>query len=315
VIDDDDTTTTRARARRDLRPRARPRTRCPTMTRARIVRQTLGATRWEFATRAPPDHLRACVQDLSGYSESAGAAVSRREFPGPCVVVILEFGPPIRVFGTDDPGSAERYAGGFVAGLHERHTLTEHGGFQHGIQVNFTPLGARLVFDLPMSELAGRVVHFRDLVPREHRTLAERLAALPDWDARFDAVERFASARIARARARTRVAIDPVAWAYRRILESGGTAEIGALSRELGYSRKHLIALFRDQVGVPPKLVARIVRFDRLVQHLRRGGAGNWAELAVRFGYYDQAHLARDVQQFTGTTPSDVRSRVVPLAV
>jgi len=50
------------------------------------------------------------------------------------------------------------------------------------------------------------------------------------------------------------------------------------------------VALFRDQVGIPPKLMARIVRFDRLVQRLRRGGPRVWADLALEFGYYDQAH-------------------------
>jgi methylphosphotriester-DNA--protein-cysteine methyltransferase len=54
--------------------------------------------------------------------------------------------------------------------------------------------------------------------------------------------------------------------------------------------------MFRDQVGVAPKLYARIIRFNRVMQHLRHGGHGTWADLALEFGYYDQAHLVRDVR-------------------
>jgi len=86
-----------------------------------------------------------------------------------------------------------------------------------------------------------------------------------------------------------------------------------SLARELGYSRKHVVDLFRDQVGVPPKLLARIVRFDRLVRHVKRGGGGTWADLALELGYYDQAHLARDVKQFAGTTPTGVRPLLTDL--
>lgn len=47
--------------------------------------------------------------------------------------------------------------------------------------------------------------------------------------------------------------------------------------------------------------------------HLRRGGDDAWADLAVRFGYYDQSHLVRDVRQFTGRTPTAARASLTEL--
>jgi AraC-like DNA-binding protein len=82
------------------------------------------------------------------------------------------------------------------------------------------------------------------------------------------------------------------------------------LSRELGYSPKHLISLFRDQVGIPPKLLARLVRFERVMGRLRPSTATKdvcLADLAAIHGYSDQAHLARDVKHFTGLTASEAR--------
>lgn len=277
---------------------------------ARITRFDEGAASWEVAWRPPAAVLRPFMHDLYGYSERADGLVRRREFPTPFIVVIFEFGPPVRVF---EPGDSERsagYAGGFVAGLDDRYTITEHDGFQRGLQFYLTPIGARLVFGRPMGELTGQVVHARDLLPREHRTFVERLEGLPTWDARFDLVEAFITERVQRAEPPNRA----VTWAFGEIQRSGGAVEIARLARDLGYSQTHLVNLFRDHIGLPPKRLARLTRFARLIQHLKTAGDGStWADLAARFGYYDQAHLVRDMRFFTGYTPTDARETLVNL--
>ena len=275
--------------------------------RAPVVFGHTGATRWEMARRLPAPHLRAYVRDLCGYAEETPGGARRREFPGAQVVVIFEFSPPIRV---SQPGSGERvwrFPGGFVAGVDGAYAITEHDGFQRGLQVNFTPVGARLFLGLPMSEIAGRILSVRDLLPREHRSLSERLAELSTWDARLDLVERLIEERIAS----SRLDMGVVAWAYQRIEQCGGALDMRTLTRELGYSQKHVIRLFHEHVGVPPKLLARLVRFERLIQHLRHGGTGTWADLALEFGYYDQSHLSRDVKEFTGAPPTEMRGMIL----
>lgn len=275
--------------------------------RVQVVFGRTATTRWEMARRSPAPHLRPYVRDFCGYTEETPGGVRRREFPGAQVVVIFEFGPPVRI---SPPGPSSRvscFPGGFVAGLDGVYAETAHDGFQQGLQVNMSPVGARLFLGLPMSELTGRVVSLRDLLPREHRSLAERLAELPAWDTRIDLVERLIEERIAA----TRTDVGVAAWAYRRIEQSGGALDMRTLTRELGYSQKHVIRIFHEQVGVPPKLLARIVRLERLIQHLRDGGAGTWADLALEFGYYDQSHLSRDVREFTGATPTEMLGMIV----
>jgi transcriptional regulator GlxA family with amidase domain len=50
------------------------------------------------------------------------------------------------------------------------------------------------------------------------------------------------------------------------------------------------------------------------VQHVRRGNGVVWPDLALDLGFYDQAHLARDVRRFTGVTPTEARGMVSDLA-
>jgi AraC-like DNA-binding protein len=232
------------------------------------------------------------------------------ELPGTRVVVVLELGEPIRVY--DRAQRPGRHRGGFVAGLDDAPSLTEHDGSQRGLEVSLTPQGARLFFGVPLSELFGRVVAFPDLVPREQRDLVSRLHDLPDWDARFDEFERILEKRVADARVGRDV--DAVAWAVRRIEARGGDVDIGALGRELGVSHRRLIALFRDGVGMAPKLFARLVRFDRVMARLRSGQTPLWIDLAAELGYADQSHLIREVKRFTGVSPTQAHAMFDELA-
>jgi AraC-like DNA-binding protein len=279
--------------------------------RAKVEQGSNGGVRWEMAARPLPAVLRPWVTKCDGYGEWAGEPVARREVPGPRVVVILEIGAPIRVHDPIDEGKLTTFTGGFVAGLDDRSTLTTHDGVQRGIQIDLTPTAARRCFDRPMSELLGRVVSLVDLLPRSERHLCERLAELGDWDARLEVVETLLAERITACRADTRVA----EWATRRIEACGGALDLDALARELGYSSKHVISLFHEHVGMTPKRFARVVRFDRLVRHLRSGGAGSWAELAARFGWFDQAHLSNDVKRIVGVSPSKAREMLAGPAV
>ena len=87
---------------------------------------------------------------------------------------------------------------------------------------------------------------------------------------------------------------------------------IGDLTTALGCSRKHLVSQFRDQVGLPPKQVARVLRFESVVRALGDARPRSWTEVAMGAGYYDQAHLIRDFNEFAGCTPTEFVARMLP---
>ena len=93
---------------------------------------------------------------------------------------------------------------------------------------------------------------------------------------------------------------------------SSGRASIGRLVEQTGWSHRRLIGAFRDQVGLAPKALARVLRFQRAASSLREGGRDRLADVAYDCGYYDQAHLNRDFPQFAATTPSEYAASVLP---
>jgi AraC-like DNA-binding protein len=159
-----------------------------------------------------------------------------------------------------------------------------------------------------MSEVAHRVVDLEDVFGPRAPALVEQLYEAPGWDARFTLLDSAIAARLGK----HLPASPDVAWAWRRLTETEGLVTIGTLTEELGCSRRHLTARFREQVGMPPKTLARILRFERAVRRLREGGNASLAELAYECGYYDQAHFNRDFRRFAGITPSEFLARVLP---
>ena len=91
--------------------------------------------------------------------------------------------------------------------------------------------------------------------------------------------------------------------AARMIGAQGGRLRIEDLARRLGVTRRHLERECRRDLGIGPKMLARITRFRRAAALLSSGGVRSGADLAAAGGYADQAHLIREFQEFAGTTP------------
>jgi AraC-like DNA-binding protein len=132
--------------------------------------------------------------------------------------------------------------------------------------------------------------------------LRERLLEEREVAAKLNCLERFLCARL---RTRTETAQEAtVRFAVATIQHDPSMVRIASLTREIGYSARRFTEVFSRQVGLTPKLYARVCRFQRVVQHLHRGVEIPWAELAIDCGYYDQSHFANDFHAFSGVSPT-----------
>jgi AraC-like DNA-binding protein len=268
-----------------------------------IVRHDSPLGRWELAQATPRPPLDGYVSRYAGYVEAMPCTLRRRETPAAIAVLIIDIGPPIGVL---EGGALVRRRGGFLGGLSDTFTVTEHDGVSHGVQVNFTPVGARRLLGLPMVELTNRCVDVVDVFGPDGPRLVAALHEARGWAARFAVVDAFLRRRLAAGRALPRW----IEHVWQRIDASGGTVAIGALAEELGYSRKHVVEGVRRELGLPPKLLARIHRFDRALRALQAGGRA--VETAYDAGYFDQAHLIRDFRDFAGAPPGEFLKRALP---
>jgi AraC-like DNA-binding protein len=148
--------------------------------------------------------------------------------------------------------------------------------------------------------LTGQVVDLHDLIGTAARELVERCAGRSSVADRFRLVADWIAGRIAAS-----PGPDPaIAWTAGQIDRNRGAISIAALRAETGWSKARLAGTFREQVGVVPKLYARVVRFGRVL-NLLQAGAEPLAQIAVAAGYYDQPHMNADFRQLGGIVPSE----------
>ena len=269
--------------------------------RTLLTRHDLELGQWTRASRRPDGRLRPLMyRDLLGFHQERARFGSWLEPPRPAVTVMVDLDGAIRSDGNSIPDA-------WVGGLCDTYSVVEFGDRYESIDLELTPLGAYMVLGRPPSELAGTVISFEELFGVEGRALAERLREPRGWDQRFDLIEGFLLQRAFSGRR----PLPAVAWAYARLCATAGRARIEGLARELGCSRRYLHARFREQVGLPPKTVARLMRFQHVCRQLDRD-PGRWVEIAYDAGYYDQSHLNRDFRELAGTTPSDFLARRIP---
>lgn len=243
-----------------------------------------------------PAHLSSFVDSWLGYREASAVTLDRIEHPSGRAVLIFEFGDPIEV-GEQGAGSA-RFRTGFFAGIDDRPTLTRFSGEQAGVEVNLSPAGAFALAGGALAELKGLAVETADL--GIDASLGPRLREAPGWEARFQLVADALWGRVQRAR--------PLSPLVRRALTlidaEHGSTRIARLSQTLRVSRGCVHERFVSETGYSPKRYAALRRFARVKDMLREGGCASLANVALRAGYADHAHLAREVRQFSGMTPS-----------
>src|SRR6266568_693417 len=161
-------------------------------------------------------------------------------------------------------------------------------------------IGGGFVFLAPTGALRDPRIPLELLWGHAALELRERLAEVAPGAARFALLERFLQRRLDREQ-RPHPA---VRHALVRLRRSQGSASIGALADECGLSRRRFIEIFRDQVGLTPKLFGRLRRFRRSLAAIGAAREVDWADLAAACGYSDQPHLIHDFRAFTGLTPS-----------
>jgi AraC-like DNA-binding protein len=166
-----------------------------------------------------------------------------------------------------------------------------------GILARLAPLGAYKLLGPAISEIGGAIVDLEDIVGADARRLSEQVQSARTWEQRAGLLDDFLLRRATQGPQPS----PEVSHAWHLLARSRGRDPIREIARQVGWSHKHLITRFKQQIGVAPYLAARILRLMMVWRHL--DDDRTWARIAAESGYADQAHLTREFRRFTGTTP------------
>ncbi len=183
-----------------------------------------------------------------------------------------------------------------LSGPHTRPFVLDTSRPLVALGVHLRPIALASLFRINAVELRNRHLPLEDLLGmdqlevwyrlREAKTAGRRIQIVSDW-----LIERLTGSP------QPHWAVPP---ALRRLQH--GADRVQAIAKAAGLSERRLGAVLRDQTGLGPKTYARLRRFQRALDSVS-GTAIDWARLAGDAGYYDQSHLIRDFNHFSGLTP------------
>jgi len=159
------------------------------------------------------------------------------------------------------------------------------------------PRATRKGTETAIVDLVDRRVRLAQVMGQAAVALESRMADAPSVEARFDVLESFLMEHLAGVRID-----DRVTRALRNITESAGEIKLRAVANDCGLSLRQLERLMLKWVGISPKRLARIARFQALLGAVADAPPPVWTPLAAEH-YADQSQLIREFTEFAGKSP------------
>ena len=218
-----------------------------------------------------------------------------RILPDGCVELILNFGSQ---FSQHDVDKHRLQPRSFLVGQMTGPILISPTGPVQLLGIRFHPGGTLPFLRLPLHEITDQVVDLGGLSSKLERELLIVTSHSPLLMEKVTAVEAFLTSQLLRTKENSWLMMLSA-----RIIDSGGVVSVDQLASDAGISSRQLERRFLREVGLGPKLLGRIIRFQQVFRAVEQCNSA-WAEVAIACGYYDQAHLIRDFNQFARQTPA-----------
>lgn len=189
--------------------------------------------------------------------------------------------------------------GTMVCGAHSEGFIISNDRKASFMGVHFKLGGSTAFFTPPAGELHNQILALEELWRGSAAELRDRLLEAPTLVIRFLMLEQFLLTIMQPPK--RHAAVD---FALREFKRSP-TPTIGTVVEQIGFSTRHFNQLFRDQVGLTPKLYCRVQRLQQVLCLLTGKTKVDWMDIAFTCGYFDQAHLIHDFRTFADCTPSE----------
>lgn len=251
-----------------------------------------------YRTVPPPAHLEPFVDCIWVLAAPRGEGDPEPEIvlPDGKTELVVHFGD---VFLKLEGGVYERQAPVLVSGQLTERIMLKATGEIGVVSIRFKAAGAARFFDLPYEKIVDRVVDFAAFEPAFSAAIHERISRCATHDERVATMIAVLEERLTQESKEDIF----VRQACQYIVTSDGEYSVQDLVRLIGFSERQLERKFKKQVGLTPKTLSRIMRFQKFMAMTREGDAPTLTDAAAACGYYDQSHFIRDFTRFSGVSP------------
>ena len=229
-------------------------------------------------------------------------------FPDGCPEIVFNLGPPTRE--QLPSGNPVIQPAAMLVGQMTRPVRVLPGTAMHMVGVKLAPWGAAGVLGAEAVLLRDQIAGLDELGGEVFGPLHDRLDDCRDDHALCGVLDAAMRARLG---ALSVSRLDRLTK-FASALTDGSACSLDAWTRSLGCSARTLERSFERWVGLSPKELARLLRFQEALRLSASRPAMNWAAVAASAGYSDQAHLGRDFRQFAGASPMAALAESTPVS-
>ena len=165
--------------------------------------------------------------------------------------------------------------------------------------IEFYPYGAYPIFKVPMNETVNNLLDINVFLPKWGREITQTLENLNTVAERVSFIQDRLVALLGGKQVENRV----VTFCIDSLKVRDGLKAIADLEQESSYSRRYLETLFKHRVGLSPKALANIFRFQKFYRKWASGRLFDEFKDELYKYYFDQAHFSKEFKRMTGFTP------------
>jgi len=211
------------------------------------------------------------------------------------------FGAPYEIRRLDRDGARKAYPIALIGSqTFRRVELLMHGNID-AFTIVFQPGGLSTLFSVPAEELTNNDFEGEAVLGRGLGELLRQLGDVSSFADRALVADAYLCAKH-----HARDSISGISNAATRVLSSSGCVRVSDLAHHAGLGIRQFERRFRYEIGVAPKLYARIVRFEAALRRKAAAPAMRWTDIAHALGYHDQMHMVRDFNRLSGDSPTTI---------
>ena len=174
-------------------------------------------------------------------------------------------------------------------------------GIYSFFEICFRPNGFNRLFEIPTNGITNKIISAEDIFGIEVSYLFERLCAAKTLNERALLADAFLL-DISKKR-KPLNGRDAIAFSSGMILKTSDPMTVAKLASYANMGVRSFERHFLEEVGMSPRLFCCVARFNHAFDIKLRSPLRGWASIAHECGYYDQAHLIKDFNRFTGNAP------------
>lgn len=229
-----------------------------------------------------------------------------RILPEGTMNIVFNLGKPVVI--SDNSNENNTYRESWLSGAHKRFYVQEDPEDCYLVGIKFKQQGAHRFLKFPLFRIANKVIELNQILDGYSIETRERLLDATNLGQIKQTLDRF----IIKRADITNNTPDIVDFALKKVQMNGSPSLIKNLCSAANISHKHLITLFNDKVGLSPKLLYRINKFNKAISLTSEQEKVDWSEIAFDCHYYDQAHLINEFRYFSGVSPNKYLKKRLP---